>query len=96
MRGYYMLKNMAHKPRFNRKLLLFTAGWITVSFPVLSQRVAAPSAGGAQIAELAAKVPAFDVVSVRPNKSGNGFKLTYTPNGFTTINMPRQLSLDYK
>lgn len=85
-----MIKKMAHKLHFNRKLLLFTAGCIVVSFPVLGQSVAAQSAGGAQIAESAAKAPAFEVVSVKPNKSGNGFELAFTPNGFTTTNMPLQ------
>lgn len=85
-----MLKKFAHTFHFNRKLLLFTAGWITVGLPVFGQRVAAPSADGAQIAESAAKLPAFEVVSVKPNKSGNGFELTYTPDGFTATNMPLQ------
>lgn len=49
-----------------------------------------PSMGGPQVADAAAKAPVFEIVSVRPNKSGKGFALTYTPDGFATTDMPLQ------
>lgn len=75
---------------FHRKLLLFAAGWLAVATPTWGQRDLAPSVSGAQVADAASKAPAFEVVSVRPNKSGKGFAMTYTPDGFATIDMPLQ------
>ena len=85
-----MLEHIARRQDFNRKLLLFTAGWIAVGLPVLGQRGAVSSGGETQIADVPAKAPAFEVASVRPDKSGKGFELTYTPNWFTATNMPLQ------
>src|ERR1700728_679184 len=85
-----MLEHFARRQNFKRKLLLFTAGWIGIPLPVLGQRGAVPSGGETQIADVTAKAPVFEVVSVRPDKSGKGFELTYTPNGFTATNMPLQ------
>jgi uncharacterized protein (TIGR03435 family) len=85
-----MLEHIARRQNFNRKLLLFIAGWIAFALPVLGQRSAVPSGGETQIADIADKAPAFEVVSVSPDKSSKGFELTYTPNGFTATNMPLQ------
>jgi uncharacterized protein (TIGR03435 family) len=85
-----MLQQIARKLNFNRRLSLFVAGWIAVAALALGQGTAARSGRGVQISDAAAKVPAFEVVSVRLNKSGKGFGLTYTSDGFTTTNMPLQ------
>ena len=75
---------------FNLKLLLFAAGWTATAMLALGQRSAVPNGSGAQLVDIVTKAPTFEVVSVRPNKSGKGFALGFTPDGFTATNMPLQ------
>ena len=81
-----MLEHTAHKPHFNRMLLLLIAGLIAAGRPGMGQSGAMLS----RAADNATNSPAFEVVSVRPNKSGQGFGMNFTPNGFIATNMPLQ------
>jgi uncharacterized protein (TIGR03435 family) len=81
-----MLGNALRKRGFIEKALFFSAGWMLVAVSTWGQPITVLSGGGTQ----APKVPTFEVVSVRPNKSGKGFALTFTPDGFITTNMPLQ------
>jgi uncharacterized protein (TIGR03435 family) len=80
-----MLAHTACKPHFKRMLLLI-AGLIAAGLPGMGQSGAMPS----RATDNATKSPAFEVVSVRPNKSGQGFGMNFTPNGFIATNMPLQ------
>src|ERR1700733_4632857 len=84
--GNIMLERTARKPHFNRMLLLLIAGLIIAGLPGMGEGGAVPS----RAADNTTKSPAFEVVSVRPNKSGQGFGMNFTPNGFIATNMPLQ------
>jgi uncharacterized protein (TIGR03435 family) len=78
------------KLNFTRSLLvLLLAGSLAVAMPsVLGQTAAAP--GGAAQPDVTAdvKVPAFDVVSVKPNKSNSGMvRVMGKPDGYAASNV---------
>ena len=81
------------KLNVGRKLLLFAAGSMAVIVPNAFGHASAAQSGAApQAANAAAKMPAFEVVSIRPNKSGSDDDRTNsTPDGFTARNVPLQL-----
>jgi len=76
-----MTEPVAHN---RRKLLLLAAGWLAIAAPIAFGQGNAPQAATA--------APAFDVVSVKPNKSGSGMmRGMYTADGSTITNMPLNL-----
>jgi uncharacterized protein (TIGR03435 family) len=67
-----MIKLAGRRVDFNgRLLLLATATFIALSSD-LGQANAAPGGSPAQTEKPAARLPAYDVVSIKPNKSGSG------------------------
>jgi uncharacterized protein (TIGR03435 family) len=78
---------------FSRRLVLLMAGLLAVfASSVLGQTSAAP--GGAAPPDVAAdvKVPMFDVVSVKPNKSDNGMmRIMFKPDGYSATNVSMKL-----
>lgn len=85
-----MTKRAERKPDFSKKLLLTAVGLVAVTVPVVFGLAGATQSGvGSQTENAAVKVPAFEVVSIKLNKSGtNLFRATYTPDGFTATNIP--------
>jgi uncharacterized protein (TIGR03435 family) len=77
------------KLNFSRRLLLFVAGSMAVAAPcVFGQASIAP--GGAAQPDVTAdvKVPTFDVVSVKPNKSDSGMvRIMANPDGYSASNV---------
>jgi uncharacterized protein (TIGR03435 family) len=75
--------------KFNRRLMLLVAGSLAISASnVLGQTSAAP--GGTPRPDVAAdvKVPVFDVVSVKPNKSDSGMvRIMAKPDGYAASNV---------
>jgi bla regulator protein blaR1 len=79
-----MTERVREKLGFNRKLLLGAAGLLAIALPVVfgllhaTQSLAesgAQSGGG--------KAPAYEVASIKPNKSGdNKTRMGYSPDGF--------------
>jgi uncharacterized protein (TIGR03435 family) len=92
IRENIMLIQNSLKRRSDIRLRLFTvacvAGWATVVLPVLGH--GGVPVNGMQPTDKARKLPAFEVVSVRPNKSGKGLELSYAPDGFSLTNLPIQ------
>ena len=81
-----MIEHGARKPDLCRKLLLVA---VLAAFcqPNVAQSQAAP-----QAAKAAAKVPEFEVASIKPNASGLGvMRFMFTPDGFSATN----ISLDF-
>jgi uncharacterized protein (TIGR03435 family) len=77
------------KLSFSRRLLLLVAGSLAVAASSLLCQTSAGPAGGAR-ADLTAdvKVPAFDVVSVKPNKSDSGMvRIMAKPDGYSASNV---------
>jgi Protein of unknown function (DUF3738) len=81
-----MIEHGARKPDLCRKLLLIA---VLAAFcqPNVAQSQAAP-----QAAKAAAKVPEFEVASIKPNASGLGMmRFIFTPDGCSATN----ISLDF-
>jgi uncharacterized protein (TIGR03435 family) len=78
---------------FSRRLVLLMAGLLAIfASSALGQTSAAP--GGAAPPDVAAdvKVPMFDVVSVKPNKSDNGMmRIMFKPDGYSATNVSMKL-----
>ena len=73
---------------FSRRLLLVTGSLAIFASSVLGQTNAAP--GEVAPVDVAAdvKVPVFDVVSVKPNKSDNGrMRIMFNPDGYSATNV---------
>ena len=68
---------------------LLLAAWMVAAVPsVLGQAGAAPSGGAAPVVDAAIKLPTFDVVSVKPNKSDTGMmRVMNKPDGYTATNV---------
>jgi uncharacterized protein (TIGR03435 family) len=75
--------------RRNLRLLVLVAGSMAIGTPsVLSQGSAASSDTPPLAATKDVKLPAFDVVSIKPNKSDNGMtRVMYKPDGYSATNI---------
>jgi uncharacterized protein (TIGR03435 family) len=82
-----MTENVDRKLKFARRPLLLAVGsMVFAASIVLGQGGATPS-GTAVAATTDVKVPAFDVVSVKPNKSGSGMvRIMAKPDGYSASN----------
>ena len=71
------------------RLLLVLAGSMTVGTPsVLGQGTAALSGTAPLAATVGVKLPAFDVISIKPNKSDSGMiRVMYKPDGYSATNI---------
>jgi uncharacterized protein (TIGR03435 family) len=88
-----MIERLAHFLDLHRKSGLLAAAMIAVAAPVAFgqansvQNGALPPAANAY-----AKLPGFEVASIKPNKSGSRvMSLQFTPDGFTAMNIPLKL-----
>jgi len=81
------------KRNFSRRLVLLVAGSMAVfASSVLGQTTAAPGGAAPPNATEDVKVPVFDVVSVKPNKSGNGgMRTMFKPDGYSGTNVSAKL-----
>ncbi len=69
------------KAGFSKRLLLLVAGLMAIAGPRV--RGQEPSTATADV-----KLPAYDVVSIKPNKSGGGMvRAMYRPDGYSASNM---------
>ena len=90
---------MAHrvtaKLDFSKKVLLGMAGLLAVAVPVVFGQITAAQRGdGPETANVEAKIPAFEVASIKPDKSGSGMsRMRFTPDGFDATNIPLQFLL---
>ena len=84
-----MQEPVAHKLDLGKKLLLVVAGTMAVAGPLMFGMMQEPQGQAASlVAGAASKVPAFEVASIKPNKSGTGMTmLQTTPVGFTASNI---------
>jgi bla regulator protein blaR1 len=75
---------------FGKKLLLVVAGAMAAAGPVVFGLMQEPPRQAASpVAGTASKVPAFEVASIKTNKSGTGMTtLRPTPVGFSASNVP--------
>jgi uncharacterized protein (TIGR03435 family) len=68
-----------------RRLLLVTVGWMAVATPVFGQ-----------VAAAAVNLPAYDVVAIRPNKSGSGaINFGGGADRYSATNIPINLLIQY-
>src|SRR6266403_4039057 len=84
-----MTERSVCKLNFRRRLLLLVAGSMAVAAPSVFGQASA-SLGGAAPPDVTAdvKVPAFDVVSVKPNKSDSGMvRIMAKPDGYSASNV---------
>ena len=83
-----MTKNVDRKLKFARRPLLLLAGSMAFAAPIaLGQGGATPS-GTLTVATTDVKVPIFDVVSVKPNKSDSGMvRIMAKPDGYSASNV---------
>src|ERR1700758_2998607 len=74
---------------FGRKLVLLVAGSLAVAASSVLGQTNAAAVGAAQTdATSEVKVPAFDVVSVKPNKSESGMiRIMGKPDGYAATNV---------
>ena len=84
-----MSEPVALKLDLGKKLLLVVAGAMAVAGPVVFGLMQDPQRQAASpVAGTASKVPAFEVASIKPNKSGTGMTmLQTTPVGFSASNI---------
>jgi uncharacterized protein (TIGR03435 family) len=84
-----MIENGDRKVNFCRSLLLLVIGSIAVAAPsLLGQTSAAPGVAAQPDVTADFKVPAFDVVSVKPNKSDSGMiRVMSKPDGYSATNI---------
>jgi uncharacterized protein (TIGR03435 family) len=84
-----MIEHIRRKSSFIRRLLLLVAGSMALSTPnVLGQGSAASSGTAPLAATTDVKLPAFDVVSIKPNKSDTGMiRVMYEPDGYSATNI---------
>lgn len=79
-----MANPVAAKLDFSKKRLLGAAGLIAVTVPILFGQVTASQRGaGSQAEDAAIKPPAYDVVSIKPDRSGIGPRLLFTLDALT-------------
>ena len=85
-----MQKPVALKLDLGKKLLLIVAGAMAAAGPVVFGLIQAPqSQAGSPVVSTAPKVPAYEVASIKPHKSGTDMTLLRTtPVGFIASNIP--------
>jgi uncharacterized protein (TIGR03435 family) len=88
-----MTEGSACKLNFSRKLVLLVAGLMAVAASSVPGQTSATLGGAASPnATEDVKVPVFDVVSVKPNKSDDGMMRTmFKPDGYSGTNVPLKL-----
>ena len=89
---HIMSQGVVRKLDFRKKLLLGAAGLLAVVLPIIFGLVnATPIRAESQASNTAASAPAYEVASIKPDKSGDfRFKIMNTPNGLsanTTLQM---------
>jgi bla regulator protein blaR1 len=84
-----MQEPVARKLDLGKKLLLVVAGTMAVAGPLMFGLMQEPPGQAASpVAGAASKVPAFEVASIKPNKSGTGMTMLHTtPVGFSASNI---------
>jgi bla regulator protein blaR1 len=84
-----MQEPVGRKLDLGKKLLLVVAGTMAVAGPLMFGLMQEPQRQAASpVAGAATKVPAFEVASIKPNKSGMGMTmLRTTPVGFSASNV---------
>jgi bla regulator protein blaR1 len=84
-----MQEPVARKLDLGKKLLLVVAGTMAVAGPLMFGLMQEPQRHAASpVAGAASKVPAFEVASIKPNKSGTGMTMLHTtPVGFSASNI---------
>jgi len=66
------------------RLLLVAAGWMAFAVPVFGQGVTA-----------SAKLPAYEVAAIKPNKSGGGMsRMMMSPNGYSATNVSLKMMIE--
>jgi uncharacterized protein (TIGR03435 family) len=90
-----MMKRVVQKLSFSRGLLFVVAGSIAVAAPIMLGQAAATSGGAAPpSATEDVKVPVFDVVSVKPDKSVSGMiRVMAKPDGYSATNVSLKMLL---
>jgi len=89
-----MARIMSERPTlrldFGKKILLIAAGLVAVGVPILLGQINTKQESAAlQSENQNAKLPVFDVVSVKPSKPGaTEFRSGFTPDGFSSSNTP--------
>lgn len=88
-----MTGHQTRKLDFTRKLLLSIAALAIIAVPVaFGLANATPARAGSQAEDPAAKLPAYDVVSIKPHKPDDHMvRIGYSPDGFTAINVTLQM-----
>ncbi len=84
-----MTEGVARRLNFSRKLLLGLGGLAAVVLPVVFGLVnGTASRAGSQSQARAANAPVYEVASIKPNKSDNGFfRMMFEPNGFSATSV---------
>src|ERR1700724_1923040 len=84
-----MTEPSVRKLNFSRRLLLLVTGLLAAAAPsVLGRAGAAPGVAAQPDVTSDVKVPAFDVVSVKPNKSDSGMvRIMGKPDGYSASNV---------
>jgi uncharacterized protein (TIGR03435 family) len=88
-----MQKPIALKLGLGKKLLLIAAGAMAAAGPVVFGLIQEPhSQAAAPVAGTAPKLPAYEVASIKPDKSGTDMTmLRTTPVGFIATNVPLKM-----
>ncbi len=84
-----MTRQTASKLTFGRKLLLAVAGTAAIAGPIVFGLINAPAGQAQSPAAATTPAPAFEVVSIKPDRAGNGrTMISMHPNGrFTAENI---------
>jgi uncharacterized protein (TIGR03435 family) len=84
-----MIEDIRRNLSFIRRLLLLVAGSMAAGTPSILGQGSATSSGTAPLAATTdVKLPAFDVVSIKPNKSDSGMiRVMYKPDGYSATNI---------
>jgi uncharacterized protein (TIGR03435 family) len=89
-----MQKPIALKLGLGKKLLLIVAGAMAAAGPVVFGLIQEPQsqAGSPPVVSAASKVPAYEVASIKPDKSGTNMTMfRTTPVGFSATNVPLKM-----
>jgi uncharacterized protein (TIGR03435 family) len=90
-----MDKSGSHTLGCTRSLVFLSALFVVLVPGVFGQTNAGQSGTASQTASAEAKVPAFDVVSIKPNKSGSGNNSTnFSNNSFSATNISVKMLLE--
>ena len=92
-----MQKPAALKLGLGKKLLLIVAGAMAAAGPVVFGLIQEPqSQAGSPVVSTAPKVPAYEVASIKPDKSGTDLTmLRTTPVGFNATNVPLKMLIQH-